>query len=373
MQKIGLLFMQNYFVAFLGIAAAILSARGLAVETRGNLALIMLATQLLSRIGGLGFEPLIHKDGLSNNIIVYYISNIIGVVILLPIGLLMGVPDILGIGGLIFIAICGCLIAVLRINVAVFINFGKIRELAYVNIFQGIVQIIFFAVAFLKGTLWSFLLAWFMAVLMSVLLSVYLMKQIVKYNAHIPKFTEIIYIMRSGLRFSAIAIPELMLSFSIEIPIIRYVAGDRLVGLYSIAVTFNGVVYQAFSILSSIISKIKTFSRIYIYIAVVLLSTCLVAASPWIIEVAFGEEYKESYKLLQITMPMAILLGIMRVEYIHSQKSLPDFLQIMLAFILMLLLLIGVYIESEKIVYWISFVYSSYAIFYIFSVRRSGR
>lgn len=370
MRRIGLLFGQNYLVAVLGILAAVISARGLSVENRGELAVVMLAAQLLSRLGGLGFEPLIYKEGTPDNLSDFYLSNFVGVLLISPIIFLMGVLDILGIWGLVSLLVCSAMISVLRINLASLLSGDKIKEVAYINVVQAIAQISFYAIAFTNGKLMNFFIAWLCAVMISTVVSLLFVKIVLKKATIMPKFINMVGIWKSGLRYAAVALPEIMFSFSVEIPIIRHVAGDRLVGLYAIAVTFNSLIYQAFSTASSVIIRFGRERVMHVYAVIILMSIILMVLSPALISAAFGQSYMGAYRIFQVTMPMALLLGIMRVEYIISGYEVPRSVQMYSLLALFLLICMGSIFDSGSIIYWISTVYCAYSLFYIYLLKR---
>lgn len=79
------LILQTYAVTLIGLAIGIFSARSLSVSDRGSLALLLLISQLFSRLCSLGFEQIILKDGFTRfNPLDFYIASALGTLAGIP-------------------------------------------------------------------------------------------------------------------------------------------------------------------------------------------------------------------------------------------------------------------------------------------------
>jgi O-antigen/teichoic acid export membrane protein len=363
--RVALLAAQSYSITIIGLFIGILSARGLSVSDRGTLAIILLITQLCSRVGSLGFEQVIYREGVKEHPQNYYIAGIIGSFLCLPIAIVAtwvsSIPVTLA---LIIVPTAG-FISVLRVNSAWLIYLDKLRILFLFNLGQSIVQFSLYAVIFKTGSLSAFYVAWVINVVIFSIVSVYILRNFI--DTHYTrnfKMRNLLSTWQKGFRYIGIAIPEMALTFCLELPIVRYLLGGSSAGLYSISNTLNGIYYQLFASISSIFAKntLLKFPRLKIYGTLFVLLILGILASRPLIVVLFGKPYSGAAEIFVIMVLSTFLLGIARIEYVLMEKQPRLGIQVKLSGLLILALLMGVFIDQNYIFYYVSLAYSAYAV-----------
>lgn len=366
---------QTYIVVLIGLVIGILSARGLSVSDRGTLALILLGTQLCSRLGNLGIEQSLHKFGTEKiKITHFYLSGAMGVILASPVLWLIVRPIDTGGKMLLALVICSFFIHILRVNTAILIFEGRITNLARLNIGQSVVQLALYVFAFYRGGLYSFMIAWMLNVcLFSFISTRFLNMQGQGLFGPPPKFSELIRIQRRGWKFNTVAIPEIALTFCLELPVIRSVLGGAQAGLYAISNTITSIYYQIFVAISAVAASNKrgSIDKRSIYAALGVVCLILMLTAPLVIKAAFGENYVGAERFVLIMLPVAFVLGWSRIEQMTLRTSVKGSTQIVLVALLLTSILISGLIGNFATVYAIALAYFLYAIALVTVIRRS--
>lgn len=320
---------------------------------------------------------LIHKDGNNGELDAYYVAGCIGSVVLLPIAIVGSTIAGFGYSMAILMVISSCFINLLRTNIASMTYNRSISLLSKLNLLQTIVQILFYWIASYTHKTQIFFFSWVLNTIIFGTLSVYAMRREVKF-ANLLKFKT--YIKTSllkwtaGLKFSGAAIPEIALTFSLELPIVKIVMGANAAGLYAIAVTLNSILYQVFAIIASVVSKNhKKFDRFLYYGVLGIITGAAIFLARPVISLVFSERYADAAYFSVFLLPATFMLGIARIEQVISINHISIRWQLVLSSLLIVGIIFGIFIRSNILVMWISCVYILFAVLSINLSYKSSR
>ena len=363
------LIFQTYIVTLIGLAIGIFSARSLSVSDRGALALLLLISQLFSRLGSLGFEQIILRDGFKNfGPIDFYIASFSGTVIAIPfiIGFFLFSKSMF-----IFIfpgIIAVFVISVLRINTALLIHENNIKLLTILNVGQALFQLVLYILVFNFHHFEYFYIAWLFNITVFSLISMYLIH--IRFSFFNNNNT--LNIWREGISFTGIVIPEMVLAFCLELPFIRLALGGVQTGLYSISNTITSIYFQMYYAVSAILIKKRTsIPRIPIYLALLAAGVIIWIASEPIISFVFGDRYTGAAIYLSWMMPVTALLGTVRIVQVTAKKQIPSRLQIILAIAFFGSIFLTTFIKNNSLV--VPYIAFCYALTSIVSLIAIGR
>lgn len=358
---------QTYLVTLIGLLIGIFSARSLSVEDRGLLASLLLISQLCSRIGAMGFEQVLHQQGSQLRLRDFHLAGFLGSLLTFPVALvglhlshypLWFAAVLVGVAGF---------ISVLRSNVAFLIHMQDMRQLTLLNVLQAISQLALYALAFSTHDVTVFFWLWAANVIVfAVMSSFFLRRQSTDSKCEPLEPTQV---WKKGFSFTAINIPEIALSFCVELPIVRSVLGGSASGLYAISNTLTGMYYQVFTAITSIsIRKPERLPLRLIYGATALIGIFIVVAAPYIIGLLFGERYQGAMSYLIYMLPVTFILGLVRMRQVASISQAALGKQSLAGLILLAMLGIGLIFPTRYLVPWIALSYLTYAaIGYLFS------
>jgi O-antigen/teichoic acid export membrane protein len=357
---------QTYGVVILGVVIGIFSARALSVGDRGTLAIMLLITQLCSRLGSIGFEQLIQRNGYTDRRNSFYLAGLLGSLLTLPVAFFGAWTAHLPLPvAVVFVFLAG-FIAILRVSSAFFIFKEKIRVLGLFNFGQAIFQIILYASVARFGRFWDFFAAWSLNVVIFSCISVFVSSMYDDSDSNTARSVSIksvVSIWKEGMNYLSVVLPEMLILFCLELPLVRYVLGETKSGLYSISNTLTGIFYQVFVSLSSILIKRKdAFPKIIMFSILSILCVALLLISRPVITLFFGIRYADASKYAWIMLPVSFLMGVSRLEQVMSLNQIKGNTQIILAIGLVGSIFAGFLISEPSVVYWVALCYSLYAI-----------
>lgn len=364
---------QTYLVTLVGLLIGIFSARSLSIEDRGLLATLLLISQLCSRLGAMGFEQVLHQQGGELALEDFYVAGFLGSLLAFPVaftGLHLANYDLWF--AFVLVGIAG-FISILRSNVAFLIYMQDMRQLTLLNVLQAVSQLVLYALAFRTHDVTVFFWLWAGNVVAFALLSsFFLSKRSLDTAAERLSPPQV---WKRGFAFTAVNLPEIALSFCIELPIVRAVLGGPASGLYAISNTLTGMYYQVFTAITAIaIRNPEKLPLRLIYGATGLLAVFIVFAAPFIISLLFGDRYQGAMQYLVYMLPVTFILGAVRIQQIAapSQASLAH--QGFSGLVLIVLIGLGLLIPPTYLVAWIAGSYLTYAALgYLFSRNTSNR
>jgi hypothetical protein len=306
--------LQTYLSSVFGILASIVIARSLIPAERGDLAVMIVFPQLVTRLASLGFEQEILLTKSVTNISHFLTAAMMNysIIVIFYVGLLFQLRfDPLQI---LAMTISVPLILLLRIIVANAINTKNHAINLISNLFQAVLQLIFtFFVSINIPEKNNFLLAW--------LLTILLVTAVVFFLARIPfqKLNVLQYgvVNKKSIKHLGISLGEVGYLFGIELLFMRELLGSKQVGLYSIAKTLGIAYYQMFWIFSAVFSKRNLGKNSLIYVSMFLISCGLFGYffAEYAIVLVFGNSYQNSKEYLGWTLASAGALGISRLFY----------------------------------------------------------
>jgi len=153
-----------------------------------------------------------------------------------------------------------------------------------------------------------------------------------------PKFNRSIFIdvfsQSKYLIFSSLAA---VIYLKIDILMLEYMVGDEAVGIYSVAARLSEVWYilpqiVITALFPSLISlaknnnvrylKVLQQSFDYLFMSALILSICIFIASPWLIEMLYGQAYNQASTILQIHIfaSLFIYMRVMLSQWLVSNK-----------------------------------------------------
>ncbi|MPY67615.1 hypothetical protein F8S09_13130 [Deinococcus sp. SDU3-2] len=363
---------QGYAVTLIGLAIGVCSARALSVEDRGTLALLLLGGQLFSRLGSLGFEQLIQKDGVERaSLTAYYQAAALGSAALLPVmvGFVMftdlapalALTTLLGAG----------LVSVLRIHSALLLHLDRLRTLFVLNAAQAVLQLLLFLAVFPTHHYGAFYAAWLLTVGLAALLSARLVSD---QRASLPGTAGPRAVWGWSRRYASVAFPETVLSFCLELPIVRFVLGETSAGLYAISNTFTNIYFQVYTALSAVLIRRPSGPRWPIYLLVALAGAGLTVISRPLITLLFGPAYAGAADYVAWMIPATFLLGVARLEQVTARAPIPFPWQLgLVTGFLLLLVLAALVPERALAVPYIAACYGSYSLALVLASRWQGR
>lgn len=359
--KVLQLILQSYGTVLIGLMVGVISARALSVATRGELAILLLIVQLLSRLASLGFEQSIQRKGINKYANYYYSASLMGGILATPIALfaliLLHIP-------VYYATICIVMIPVvtiLRVNISHLIYREKIGFLTALNTFQALLQLLSYAIISYKPSLDLFLIAWSVTVTIASIVSFVMLRRLegISLNSGDLNLKGILKTWELGSRYIGMVVPEIALTFCLELPVVRLVLGGTQAGLYAISNTVTNIFYQLFVALSSIYIKYdhrRPPVASFFLLAVVGLGIFL--GSGIILRFAFGEKYVDARHFIHIMLPTVYLLGVLRIFQTSDRSSQVSGFQIVSSIILVISIFLGGFVEKSFLVFWIVFCYS---------------
>ncbi|WP_407542123.1 hypothetical protein Q0M94_17800 (plasmid) [Deinococcus radiomollis] len=364
-----LLIGQTYSVVLIGLIVGIFSARGLSVIDRGTLSILLLIAQFCSRFGSLGFEQVIQRNGVGERIGSFYGAGLVGTFATFPIALISISFTKISILNTLFLVVIAAIISILRINVALLVNQQKIKELSYLNVSQAVSQLIFYALVFHTKSLTLFFASWCINVTLFSIISIAIVnsrKSIVSIRKGILSFHTYKNIWHEGFQYIGIALPEMVTTFCLELPIIRLVLGGVGAGLYTVSNTMTNIYYQMFVGISAISIKRKfSLPLKRIYILLLLICIVIIFISGPVLSLVFGHRYVSASLYARVMLPVTWLLGVVRIQQVSLNKMPSAKFQTISSCILIGLIFLGIVVSQKYLVIWIAF---SYIIFSVISL-----
>ncbi|WP_216320890.1 hypothetical protein [Deinococcus aestuarii] len=352
------LILQGYAVTLVGVAVGVCSARALALEERGTLALLLLAGQLFSRFGALGFEQLVQKHGFSLfGRAAYHRALLLGCATLLPLmwGFLVfcRLPAVY----LLPTFLAAVVVAVLKVNTAYLIHLGRLRELFVINLGQALVQLALFLAAYATHRSLYFYGAWLLTVTLACGLSLSRVRPLLPPGEAGPAGARGVW--RESRAYTTVALPETVLTFCLELPLIRVLLGGANAGLYAISNTFTTIYFQVFAALSAVVIQRPLGRRAPLYAALALLGLVMVALCRPAIVLLYGETYAGASRYVEWMLPATFLLGVARLEQVTAGRQAPFAFQVLIVLAFCALLASTLLLGSPGLVVpWIALSYA---------------
>jgi O-antigen/teichoic acid export membrane protein len=364
--------LQTYISSVLGILASIVIARSLIPAERGDLAVMIVFPQLVTRLASLGFEQEILLTKSFTNISHFLTAAMMNyvIIVIFYVGLLFQLRfDPLQI---LVMSISVPFILVLRILVANAINTKSHAINLTANLFQAVLQLIltFFVSIKIPGKN-NFLLAW--------LLTISVVTGIVFVLARIPfqKLNVLQYraVNNNSVKHLGISLGEIGYLFGIELLFMREILGSKQVGLYSIAKTLGTAYYQMFWVFSAVFSKRNLSRKSLIYVSMFLISFGLFGYffAEYAIVLLFGNSYQSSKEYLGWTLASAGALGISRLFYKNNaiqSSSVLDSIKMAAIFVCVIVVPFVLSVAFAKDLY-VPLISISYIIFAFVTIRLS--
>lgn len=366
------LIVQGYAVTLVGLAVGVCSARSLALEERGTLALLLLAGQLFSRFGSLGFEQLVQKHGFEHfPLLTHYRALLVGCVLLAP--AIWGFIAFCQLPPLYFPAtlVAAVIVGVLKVNTAFLIHRQRLADLFVVNLFQALVQLaLFLAVAFTHRYP-AFYGAWGLAVSLSCAVSLARIRPLLgPAPAGSPG---VLAVWRASRAYTTVALPETVLAFCLELPLIRVLLGGASAGLYAISNTFTNIYFQVFSALSAILIGRPLHRRRPLYLGLAVLGALMVLLCRPVIVLLFGEPYAAASRYVEWMLPATFFLGVARIEQVTAGRPVAFAVQTAVVGGFCALLVSALLLPSgEFVVPYIALCYTLCALAILASTRWGG-
>lgn len=335
--------------------------------------MLLLLIQLLSRLGSLGFEQMIQRQGLAYPLSKYYLYAFLGSmalgVILLPLMGLLKLDMFL----VFLVAGVSLLVSILRVNIAVLIHEEMIKKIFVVNLGQALLQFVLYATVFSTRNVGYFLSAWIVTVTCAAMFSYYLVNRVVRGAVSMGEVAQGNPSV-TGFRYFGVVFPEMAISFCLELPVIRHVLGAQATGLYSVSNTMSGIYYQVSIALSAIVAKGNLkLNKLLTYTALAVFAVVFAVLSFWLLPMLFGSNYAGALKFLVIILPAVWLMSILRIEQMSSERTPRVGLQVTLAFILILGFFASSALGHDGLIYGIVGSYLLYAIASLVSLKLLSR
>lgn len=318
--KAAQLVAQTYAVTLLGLLVGITSARSLAVGERGTLALLLLAGQLFSRFGSLGFEQLLQRDGLTRfRLSTFYAAAGLGSLALLP--LMWAFMQLTDLPRVLVLSTLGAafVVAVLRMNVALLTHLERFRELFVLNLLQASLQLLLFLAVFTTHRYEAFYAAWLAAVALAGGLS---LRRVQPYR-RAEGSRQPLAVWKASRRYASVAFPETVIAFCLELPLVRLTLGEVSAGLYAISNTLTNIYFQVFTALSAIVIRQPLRGRGAIYLVVALMGLVMALVSAPLTALLFGAQYAGAAAFVHWMLPTTFMLGVARIEQVTSSRLVP--------------------------------------------------
>lgn len=313
---------QTYLVTLIGLAVGICSARSLSVAERGTLALLLLAAQLISRLGSLGFEQLLQKHGLSQfSLGAFYRAAAAGCLVLLPLTWAFVHASALPPALILTTGAAAFVVAALRIHTALLIWADQFRALLGVNLTQAGLQLLLFVVAFGTHQYAFFYGAWLVTVTVSALLSLRLIWGL-RTSAGRPAAQPARAVWQASHHYASVAFPETVIAFCLELPLVRLALGEVSAGLYAISNTLTNIYFQIFTALSAVAIRQPLRSRLLLYPAVAGAGVVLALIMTPLTTLLFGPKYAGAAAYAHWMLPATFCLGVARLEQVMSARPL---------------------------------------------------
>ena len=367
------LILQTYAVTLIGLAIGIFSARSLSVSDRGSLALLLLISQLLSRLCSLGFEQVILKGGFTRfNPLDFYIASALGTLAGIPLVLAFLFASKLPLTFFIPSIFAVFIISILRINIASIIYNKNIQLLTVLNIGQALLQLVLYIIAFGFHRFEYFFAVWLFNIIVFGFVSLYVVyKREKKFSSN----QNSLKIWSEGVSYTGVVIPEMVLAFCLELPFIKQTLGGVQTGLYSISNTVTSIYFQMYYAVSAVLTKKgSSFPRGPLYIVLLLAGFAIWLAARPLISFVFGASYVEAASYLAWMMPVTALLGIVRIMQVTANKQPSSKFQVTVALAFIGSIFLTPLISDDALVIpYIAACYAANSLISLFMIRSMNR
>lgn len=376
--KIITILIQSYLTTAIGLVISVISARALSVSDRGDLAVLLLFSQASSRIVTFGFEQIIYNEGLNKETYNQMLLFVARALVIFPI-ILLFVSHTLSVSILngLFIFISIFAVSILRINIAGSVYSGQLRELSIINISQVIVNLLFYTLIyyFRAATKDVFFAAWVLTITVFAFVSHGIVRKLDNSNNVLALNSH--SLLKKGISYAHIVVPELMLSFCIELIGIKIVLGSFVAGLYAVTNTVGGLYFQIFSTIYSVVSRTKHINQkflLYTFLAVI--GIAIVFIGPIVIPFIFGNKYSGADSILPWIIFSSGMLGFSRLNQVGKIVKNTNFSFIPPLILLLWVIILPFFTPTQFVIPFISISYVLYSLiifllnrFYIKSIK----